>query len=266
MLDALPSPPKRISLSGIGEPLMNPDFFALVDILAERAITCEFVTNGTLLTARMRGAILAHPNIEQICLSCDGSEAATFEKLRVGANFGKWKQLVEAFVAEARERRGNALRIVANVVVSKHNADEVREIVQLAARMGFDAINVMEPVPVDEVASALCPSPEQMRSICESDLIQLGVLSRILVNCGFRRTKLPPSSMMRCIQPWEYAFIRVNGDVTPCCALFGSQQAAIMGNVLHQGFADIWNGERFRAFRRTSAAGTNSLCRTCPYY
>ena len=36
ILDCLPWAPTRVILSGIGEPLMNPQFFALVDILAER--------------------------------------------------------------------------------------------------------------------------------------------------------------------------------------------------------------------------------------
>ena len=30
---------------------MNPEFFSLVDVLAERGIKCEFYTNGTLLAA-----------------------------------------------------------------------------------------------------------------------------------------------------------------------------------------------------------------------
>ena len=84
ILDRLPWSPERVLLSGIGEPLMNPHFFSLVDILAERKIQCEFFTNGTLLTARMRQAILARPSITAISISCSmAQEKATFENLRV---------------------------------------------------------------------------------------------------------------------------------------------------------------------------------------
>ena len=97
--------PARVVLSGIGEPLVNPQFFSLVDVLAERQIQCEFFTNGTLLTARMQQAILARRNIDLLIISCDGAEKATFENLQAGANFESWKQLVQ----ELRPRRSNGL-------------------------------------------------------------------------------------------------------------------------------------------------------------
>jgi MoaA/NifB/PqqE/SkfB family radical SAM enzyme len=48
--------------------------------------------------------------------------------------------------------------------------------------------------------------------------------------------------------------------------LFGSDKAAVMGNLLRQEFGEIWRGDRFREFRRRSASGANALCRVCPYY
>jgi len=81
-----------------------------------------------------------------------------------------------------------------------------------------------------------------------------------------RRTKIPPKARVRCLQSWDYVFIRANGDVQPCCAVFGEDKAAIMGNVFVGEFAGIWNGERFNEFRITSVGGTNSQCRICPMY
>ncbi len=73
ILDRLPWRPAKVILSGIGEPLTNPQFFSLVDILAERHIKCEFYTNGTLLTLRVRQAILSRGNIHTVNISCDGA-------------------------------------------------------------------------------------------------------------------------------------------------------------------------------------------------
>jgi MoaA/NifB/PqqE/SkfB family radical SAM enzyme len=39
-----------------------------------------------------------------------------------------------------------------------------------------------------------------------------------------------------------------------------------MGNIFEQEFEDIWHGEPFRVFRKTSALGGNALCRVCPYH
>ena len=92
ILSRLPWQPARVVLSGIGEPLTNPQFFSLVDILAERKIRCEFHTNGTLLGARMRQAILSRDTIDTVNISCDGAQKKTFESLRRGADFDRWRR------------------------------------------------------------------------------------------------------------------------------------------------------------------------------
>ena len=253
-------------LSGIGEPLVNPEFFSSVDILAERGIKCEFYTNGTLLTPRMRQAILSRRNIDAIAISCDGAEKATFESLRRGADFESWKRSAREFLAEAKQQRAGTLCIGMNVVVSNQNVNEMEDIVRLAAELGFDNVSLMHPIPVDDVAAALCPPPAEPSIERQEDLSALGRSLGLKLLYFFRRAKTPPEALLRCTQPWEYVFIRANGDVAPCCAVFGSEKGAVMGNILEQEFVDIWHGERFREFRRTSALGGNALCRVCPYH
>lgn len=266
ILDRLPRSTAPVILSGIGEPLMNPQFFAFVDILAERKTGCQFYTNGTLLSPRVQKAILARSNVFSVSISCDGAQPTTFENARVGADFGGWKRSVQGFVTQARKQRGRALRVGMNVVVSTQNLAEIGDILRLAAQLGFDNVSVMHPIPVDGVAAGLCPSPEALAAVNEQALLPLGNDLGLKVTCWFRRDGLPPSAFPRCLQPWEYVFIRANGDVAPCCALFGSDRGAVMGNILEREFAEIWHGPRFQEFRRTSAFGTNPLCRVCPYY
>ena len=266
ILACLPSTPAKVRLSGIGEPLVNPHFFALVDILAERGIKCDFITNGTLLTTGRRDAILSRHNIEEVVISCDGARKATFESLRLGADFENWKQLVGQFVAEARQRRHQTLCISSSVVISKQNLNELGDIIRLVSGLGFDEVTILAPVPVDDVAASLWPSQVEMSTIREGDLFELAAALGVGLFCGLRRPALLPKRMPRCLQPWEYVFIRTDGAVAPCCALFGSDKGAVMGNVLQQDFVEVWRGDRFREFRRTSASGTNSLCLVCPYY
>jgi radical SAM protein with 4Fe4S-binding SPASM domain len=97
----------------------------------------------------------------------------------------------------------------------------------------------------------------------------LTVLGRGLgvhVTLDLRRSALPPRGSLRCFQPWEQLCIGVKGDVHPCCAVYDADRRPLMGNLLEQDFASIWHGDGFREFRRTCAAGTNPLCRACPYY
>jgi radical SAM protein with 4Fe4S-binding SPASM domain len=265
ILDGLPWSPQKVILSGIGEPLMNPEFFSLVDLLAERKIQCEFFTNGTLLTEARRQAILSRGNVVLVAISCDGSRKETFENLRVGADFDKWRQSVRDFLLQPDRQRGKTLNAAMNVVLSKQNLHETGDILRLAAELGFGQVYVLDPIPLDEIATALCPSLEEV-SAARQELAPLAMELGLKVTCYFRRDTLVPRASPGCLQPWEYVFIRANGDVAPCCALFGSGRGAVMGNVLEEDFGTIWLGEPYREFRRTSLSGTNDLCRICPYY
>lgn len=71
---------------------------------------------------------------------------------------------------------------------------------------------------------------------------------------------------IRCLQPWMYTFIRATGDAAPCCLVFGSDKAAVMGSLAAEDFKDVWLGDRYRDFRTTCATGANDLCLACPYY
>ena len=253
-------------LSGIGEPLLNPDFFSLVDILAKRRIKCEFYTNGTLLAPPMWQAILSRENVDVVNISCDGARASTFESCRVGASFERWKQSVGGFLAEARESRPHGLSVGMSIVVNKQNLGEIRDIVRLAADLGFDSLYLMDPIPLDDVAASLCPSAAELSAVRQENLPALATGLGLRISCSFRRDCVLPRALPRCTQPWEYVFVRDTGDVAPCCALFGSDKGAVMGNILRQEFGEIWRGDRFREFRRTSLSGANALCRVCPYY
>jgi radical SAM protein with 4Fe4S-binding SPASM domain len=264
VLDALPRRPRQVILSGVGEPLVNPHFLTLVDILAERGIACVFYTNGTLLRPEMRHALLARENIQQVAISCDGARKETFESLRRGADFDKWREYVGLFLAEARQRRGAPIRLPAFVVASKLNLNELPEIIRFVAAMGFDRANLLDPIPADNESAALCPSGSELEAL-RSSMIELDRHLNFRIDTWFRRTGSRQRSILRCLQPWEYVFVRANGDVAPCCALFGSDQAAVMGNIFVQPFIEIWHGKQFGEYRAQSAAGVNPRCRVCPY-
>jgi pyrroloquinoline quinone biosynthesis protein E len=238
----------------------------LVDILAERNIGCEFHTNGTLLNERIRQAILSRGNIDTVNISCDGAQKTTFESLRRGADFDRWKHCVGEFLAAAKVRQRGKLAVGLNLVISQTNLSEIDDIVRLAAELGFDVVHAMHAIPMDDAAAALRPSPAELSRIRQEDLWELGKSLGVKVACYFRREALPPQAMPRCLLPWEYMFVRANGEVAPCCALFGSEKGVVVGNILQEDFSQIWRGERYNGYRRASADGTNALCRVCPYY
>lgn len=199
-------------------------------------------------------------------ISCDGAQKATFESLRLGADFERWKQLVGRFLAEARQRRGRTLSVGANVVLCRENLTEIGDILRLVADLGFGGVYVMQPIPVDETAAALCASPAEFATVNEEELVRLARSLGLRITCSFQRPR-PLAKMLPLHAPLG---VRLHpgqrGRRSLLRPLFGSERGEVVGNLLAEDFSAIWHGERFRRFRRSSAEGTNALCRVCPYY
>jgi radical SAM protein with 4Fe4S-binding SPASM domain len=264
LLDRLPFKPASVSLNGIGEALVNPHIFKIIDLLKKRSIACSFYTNGTLLTERVRKEILGRDNIGFVGISCDGASKEVFERLRFGAKFEDWKENVEAFVEAANARRPNPIQLTMSTVVSRDNQHEIGEILDLAADLGFESIGLSDIVPNDETSAAMALDPETWQRIDRNALIERAA-SRGLA-ATFSSLNRKPRPFLNCLQPWEYAQISAEGDILPCCAVVGSDKAEVMGNLHTEEFDAIWRGEKLAHFRTTAAAGTNSLCNSCPYY
>ena len=175
---------------------MNPQFFQMVDVLADRGIRCEFYTNGSLLTPAVWPEILSRTNIDVISISCDGAKASTFESLRVGGDFEGWRRSVGGFLAEAKAKRPHTLSVGANVVVSRPNLAEIGDIVRLAAELGFDNVSMLDPIPVDDVAAALCPSAAEV-DVVRDEASELAKSLGLGISSYFRRHRLDSEGASR---------------------------------------------------------------------
>jgi radical SAM protein with 4Fe4S-binding SPASM domain len=222
-----------------------------------------------LLTDRKREAILSRGSITGVSISCDSAVPATFETLRAGASFERWRTRVGRFLSEAQRAnryRSRPLRISMFTVLSKPALEGVDETIRLASDLGFRSMVLFEPIQVDEAAAALCPATRELSTLDFDRLENLGRRLGVDIDVCARREATPPAASVRCLQPWDYVFVRAGGNVAPCRSLVDAGEALVMGNLLEQSFAEIWHGQRFRQFRRTSALGTNPLCQHCPYY
>jgi radical SAM protein with 4Fe4S-binding SPASM domain len=266
ILDRLPFKPTAISLNGIGEPLINPHFLEMVDILAERGILCTFFTNGTLLVQRLRDSIVERKNVTFVGISCDGARKETFEMLRFGAKFEIWKEQVREFLAAAHARAGRPIETMMSTVLSRRNLAEVLGIVELAAELGFRAIHLADMMPNGEVAASLALTDDDRSKLDLASLQKRGQALGVDVRASLTRHDRPPKARFNCFQPWEYMMVSAEGDVLPCCVIVGSDKALTMGNIFSQSFEEIWDGKEFRNFRKTTADGTNPLCSICPFY
>ncbi len=265
ILDRLTFPLSHVHLSGNGEPLLNPHFFPSLDLIAGKGMTCNFFTNGTMLTQANCELIIKRRNIDMIAISCDGASKETFELCRVGADFERWKRSVGHFIRRMREERPG-FNTTMFTTINKHNASELESIILLAAELGFKNIQLIDPVRVDDTTAAYALSNNELAALNLDRLFTVARSRGLGVFSTPRRNIVPPRRVVRCLEAWQRPFIRANGNIQPCPAVFGSDRAAVMGNIKEQPFLDIWNGERFGEFRSAHVKGTNPLCRVCPQY
>jgi MoaA/NifB/PqqE/SkfB family radical SAM enzyme len=133
LLDAWPQL-QELHLQGLGEPMLHPQFFTLVEHAVARGIRVSANTNATLITpARARACVKS--GLSALSISVDGARAATYEAIRLQASFAKVVRNIER-VVRARRELGAAdpsLRLV--MVLMRHNLEELPALVELAASL-----------------------------------------------------------------------------------------------------------------------------------
>jgi MoaA/NifB/PqqE/SkfB family radical SAM enzyme len=125
-------------LHGIGEPLLSPSFWRLLELFKQNP-TCEVVVNSNLivLTEKMLESI-ATSRLFKINISLDAATAETYRKIR-GANFETVTKNISRLSDRLRKlEAGRRPRLVMNMTVMKENLQEVPQFVQLAKSLGAD--------------------------------------------------------------------------------------------------------------------------------
>src|SRR3954469_13962727 len=131
----------RLTLQGLGEPLLSPHLPEMIRTAVERRITVGFNTNATLLTPR-RARELVESRVDWLHVSLDGAHAGAYEAIRDGARFdtviGNLAGLVRAKRAAASATPW--IRVV--FVAMRGNVGELPDLVRLLGGIGVDEVHV----------------------------------------------------------------------------------------------------------------------------
>jgi len=281
IVDALPGL-ERLTLQGLGEPLLAPDLLPMIEYAAARGIRCGFNTNATLLTRRI-ATRLVEAGLEWLCVSLDGAQAATYESIRDGARLATVERHVRGLVEVMRERSAERPELSIVVVAMRRNVAEIPAIVERAAAWGVSRVRVQglshsfsdtdgasdytairaftakEALWLGDHAAATASFAEARR-VAE----RLGVQLR-LPEMDERPSRRTPGSP-GCDWPWTSAYVRHDGLVQPCCMLMGEDRG-IVGDTGRDSLPVIWRGEAYEALRTTlTSAVPPDVCAGCAMY
>ncbi|MFI7599924.1 radical SAM protein [Actinoplanes sp. NPDC049681] len=274
---------RRLTLQGLGEPLLSPYLPEMISTAVERGITVGFNTNATLLTAR-RAAELVESRVDWLHVSLDGAHASAYERIRDGADFETVVRNLAGLVA-AKRAAGSAtpwIRVV--FVAMRDTIGELPDLVRLLGDIGVDELHVQN---LSHSFSDTDPAGryEDIRRFTADQALWTGAdeerarqvfaaASEVARERGLK-VRLPtpgapadgPGTNRRgCSWPWEAAYVTSAGVLQPCCMVMGDDRVSL-GNLAEQTFPEIWRGPAYRDFRRRLAGDEPpEVCRGCSLY
>src|SRR3954449_5629422 len=119
---------ERITLQGLGEPLLCPDLLPMVELARERGIDVGFNTNGMLLTQPVAERLVA-AGVSWLHVSLDGATPATYEHIREGADFARVCDNLQGLLAVRRAAGSSRPWIQVVFVAMQQNVHELPALV-----------------------------------------------------------------------------------------------------------------------------------------
>jgi radical SAM protein with 4Fe4S-binding SPASM domain len=276
LLDELPDL-QELTLQGLGEPLLAPDVFAMIEEAKKRGLRVGFNTNATLLTGA-RAMLLVELGLDWLHVSVDGASQETFSSIRVG---GRLQQVVENLRGLVRCRRdvgSQVPRIQLNTVLMRRNRHELPALVRLAADIGVDRMWIQR-LSHDFQDVVEREEYKAIRSFTDDEMLTDEEVASVLdANAALAQDlglelRLPPvntaaatTPALRCDWPWSGSYVTHEGRVQPCCMVMGSDRVTL-GDLGTESFRSIWQGPMYERFRRDlKGDDPPDVCAGCAVY
>lgn len=125
-----------IILNGIGEPLLHPQIKELMTTYAKYGIKLSTNTNMSVMDPEI--AEIMQKTFCDIQISCDAADKETYEKIRKGLSFEKFKKNVRIL------RAAGDVEICMATVVMRQNVTQLPRIVELASELGCAKVILLD--------------------------------------------------------------------------------------------------------------------------
>jgi MoaA/NifB/PqqE/SkfB family radical SAM enzyme len=274
---------ETLHLQGLGEPMLHPLFFDMVEYAVGKGIRVTTNTNLTLLNKR-RAELCITSGLDGIFFSIDGAIRETYENIRVNARYDKVLANLDLLGSTKSHLNSYLPHLKMVMVIMRQNLAELPDLIDLASNYAVEEVYVQQlshdfgessftekftPLHdyVDE-QTLLNEDPnriEQYFQEARRRADQNGVGLRLPPT----RPRLHPPGTpgpQRCDWPWKSAYVSFQGYMMPCCMV--STPELINFGLLDGGnLDDIWNGAQYRDFRhQLSSDKPHPMCEACSIY
>jgi radical SAM protein with 4Fe4S-binding SPASM domain len=218
---------------GLGEPLMDPRIFDILERCGSLGLGTVLSTNGTLLTeARRQSLVKAH--CDHLLIGIDGSSEETYSYYRAGGKFHRVVENVQALAA-LKKSQGSRMTIVVQFIEMKRNKHEIESFLkQWRDVPGIDQVRIkQEDIGLDAHRT-------------------LEVDGHLRQNPCHLLWRGPP-------------VVRYTGDVFAC--YHHAEHGKPVGNLQSTPLSELWDSapmQRLRKLHTHNEAGKDPQCASCP--
>ncbi len=261
---------RAINLNGVGEPMLAPQFDAILERACKGAAEVAFNTNGTLLT-EAKAERLVELRVSSVSFSLDG--LAFHQRVR-GVPIEFVLSRIE-YLERAKQRAGSELPYIGIAfTLMRDNAQELAPLLeQVLGKIKVHSVHVQPAILFwetlrDQDAYAnpqIEHHLEQARLASHRHGVPLRVFrSTFAADERYDPQPLPAlghySEAVGCLDPFGVATVCANGDLLGC-----SYGRDIGVNLLRDDPEQAWNCTAMRDLRRQLAAGQFlGKCKGCP--
>ena len=278
-----------LALGGFGEPTLHPHFLPMIAAARSAGHRIEVITNGTTLVPGLADDLLAL-GVAQVTVSLDGLDDGSYAAMR-GRPAGAALAGLAA-LCDARRRAATRTSVGLAIVLTRRNAASLPALIDLADRLGVDAVTISNVVPhtaamADDAlwTRAGCyamTAPATLRPRITTGRFDREDITRPLVERLLAQTPCLPPPVWddgRWLGSCRFArdgmlAVSWDGRVAPCLSLLythpefiGGREKTVcafqVGDVRQSGLADIWRAAHYRAFRRRVREFDVSPCLEC---
>ena len=231
-----------------GEPYINPDFLEMVKYAANKGIYTITSTNGHFLN-KENAKKTVESGLDRVIISIDGTTQEVYESYRKEGKLESVIQGAKNLVAAKKESGTAHPYIVFQFLVVKPNEHQIREVQQLADKVGVDEVKFKTAQVYDYVnGNPLIPTIEKYsRYKKQKD----------------GTYKVKNTLKNQCWKMWHSCVITWDGLVVPCC--FDKDATHRLGDMKQTNFATIWNDQSYSQFRLAITQGRDKIdiCTNC---
>ncbi len=214
-----------------GESTLHRQIFDMVAYADRAGLETALATNATVLSPE-RSRRLIEAGLANIIFSFDGYDKASFEAVRVGADFERTVENMRTFLEIKRELGRRKPRVTFYSLVTR-TSDAAEERTKLAAFQ-----RTFEGLPIEEF------------KIREAG--HWGGTFDGVDTPDFQEDVAYGDRFLPCFRLWESMSILWDGRVVPCCVDFMGELP--LGDARKQPLLEIWNGPRMVTHRRKMIA------------